>query len=300
MAVSSVHIELDKFFHETRGLNKDNCWEWFESFRNTLLYKGYEENPHPYALALLDETECYSAYCAVCNIEGRVIAELERKKETFDFEKVYKICMEKKGSDYAQLKEKESRYLELHPEANRWRDNNRTPSTKSKAKKATENHDVEQTRNDTESPKPQPVTPDKPSLAYSGRGGNVHLTDDEYAMLLQELGNKRKADKLIDSLDYAISEVTDIKTEAVFKHEAGKLSLPLRRVTDAEAVEAEKAIREFVKGRTEVNYVDTAKARAAANAEAFGNVDRRTPYQKNQDELHQLYVLTSEKLKELK
>jgi hypothetical protein len=46
--------------------------------------------------------------------------------------------------------------------------------------------------------------------------------------------------------------------------------------------------------------VETAKARAAANAEAFGNVDRRTPYQKNQDELHQLYVMTSEKLKELK
>lgn len=54
--------------------------------------------------------------------------------------------------------------------------------------------------------KAQPGTPGKPSLAYSGRGGNVHLTDDEYAMLLQELGNKRKADKLIDSLDYAISE----------------------------------------------------------------------------------------------
>lgn len=278
MAVSSVHIELDKFFHETRGLNKDNCWEWFESFRNTLLYKGYEENPHPYALALLDETECYSAYCAVCNIEGRVIAELERKKETFDFEKVYKICMEKKGSDYAQLKEKESRYLELHPEANRWRDNNRTPSTKSKAKKATENHDVEQTRNDTESPKPQPVTPDKPSLAYSGRGGNVHLTDDEYAMLLQELGNKRKADKLIDSLDYAISE------GKTFNAPHFHVLMHWNDYREEKAAEA----------------AETAKARAAANAEAFGNVDRRTPYQKNQDELHQLYVLTSEKLKELK
>ena len=278
MAVSSIHVELDKFFHETRGLNKDNCWEWFESFRNTLLYKGYEENPHPYALALLDETECYSAYCAVCNIEGRVIAELERKKETFDFEKVYKICMEKKGSDYAQLKEKESRYLELHPEANRWRDNNRTPSTKSKAKKATENHDVEQTRNDTESPKPQPVTPDKPSLAYSGRGGNVHLTDDEYAMLLQELGNKRKADKLIDSLDYAISE------GKTFNAPHFHVLMHWNDYREEKAAEA----------------AETAKARAAANAEAFGNVDRRTPYQKNQDELHQLYVLTSEKLKELK
>lgn len=278
MAVSSIHVELDKFFHETRGLNKDNCWEWFESFRNTLLYKGYEENPHPYALALLDETECYSAYCAVCNIEGRVIAELERKKETFDFEKVYKICMEKKGSDYAQLKEKESRYLELHPEANRWRDNNRMPSTKSKAKKPTEKHDVEQTRNDPEPPKPQPGTHGKPSLAYSGRGGNVHLTDDEYAMLLQKLGNKRKADKLIDSLDYAISE------GKTFNAPHFHVLMHWNDYREEKAAEA----------------AETAKARAAANAEAFGNVDRRTPYQKNQDELHQLYVLTSEKLKELK
>lgn len=55
-------------------------------------------------------------------------------------------------------------------------------------------------------PKAESGTPAKLSLAYAGRGGNVHLTDDEYNMLLQELGNKRKADKLIDSLDYAISE----------------------------------------------------------------------------------------------
>jgi len=55
-------------------------------------------------------------------------------------------------------------------------------------------------------PKAESGTPAKLSLAYAGRGGNVHLTDDEYNMLLQELGNKRKADKLIDSLDYAIAE----------------------------------------------------------------------------------------------
>ena len=49
-------------------------------------------------------------------------------------------------------------------------------------------------------------TPAKPSLAYAGRGGNVRLADDEYNMLLQKLGNKKKADKLIDSLDYSIAE----------------------------------------------------------------------------------------------
>ena len=127
-------------------------------------------------------------------------------------------------------------------------------------------------------PKAETVTPDKPSLAYSGRGGNVHLTDDEYAMILQELGNKRKADKLIDSLDYAISE------GKTFNAPHFHVLMHWNDYREEKAAEA----------------AETAKARAAANAEAFGNVDRRTPYQKNQDELHQLYVLTSEKLKELK
>lgn len=279
MAVSSIHVELDKFFHETRGLNKDNCWEWFESFRNTLLYKGYEENPHPYALALLDETECYSAYCAVCNIEGRVIAELERKKETFDFEKVYKICMEKKGSDYAQLKEKESRYLELHPEANRWRENNRTPSTKSKAKKATEKHDDEQTRNDPEPPKPQATEMKKtPDQLVWGQFENVFLTQKQHDDFCVHVGNVNEANKIIDSLSCKLEDGTFNSSNhyATLMHWSN-----YRKEKAAEAAE-------------------TAKARAAANAEAFGNVDRRTPYQKNQDELHQLYVMTSEKLKELK
>lgn len=127
-------------------------------------------------------------------------------------------------------------------------------------------------------PKAEPGTPGKSSLAYSGRGGNVHLMDDEYAMLLQELGNKRKADKLIDSLDYAISE------GKTFNAPHFHVLMHWNDYREEKAAEA----------------AETAKARAAANAEAFGNVDRRTPYQKNQDELHQLYVLTSEKLKELK
>ena len=127
-------------------------------------------------------------------------------------------------------------------------------------------------------PKAEPGTPGKSSLAYSGRGGNVHLTDDEYAMLLQELGNKRKADKLIDSLDYAISE------GKTFNAPHFHVLMHWNDYREEKAAEA----------------AEMAKARAAANAEAFGNVDRRTPFQKNQDELHQLYVLTSEKLKELK
>lgn len=116
------------------------------------------------------------------------------------------------------------------------------------------------------------------NLAYSGKNGLVRLTDDEYAMLLQELGNKRKADRLIDDLDYKLAE------GATFRQPHLHVLTHWQSYREDKAAEAAEA----------------AKARAAANAEAFGNVDRRTPFQKNQDELHQLYVLTSEKLKEVK
>ena len=99
-------------------------------------------------------------------------------------------------------------------------------------------------------PKAEPGTPGKSSLAYSGRGGNVHLTDDEYAMLLQELGNKRKADKLIDSLDYAISE------GKTFNAPHFHVLMHWNDYREEKAAEA----------------AEMAKARAAANAEAFGNV----------------------------
>ena len=116
------------------------------------------------------------------------------------------------------------------------------------------------------------------NLAYSGKNGLVRLTDDEYALLLQELGNKRKADRLIDDLDYKLAE------GATFRQPHLHVLTHWQSYREDKAAEAAEA----------------AKARAAANAEAFGNVDRRTPFQKNQDELHQLYVLTSEKLKEVK
>ena len=44
------------------------------------------------------------------------------------------------------------------------------------------------------------------SSAYAGRNGLVRLTDDDYAVILQAVGNKREADRLIDSLDNSIAE----------------------------------------------------------------------------------------------
>ena len=44
------------------------------------------------------------------------------------------------------------------------------------------------------------------SSAYAGRNGLVRLTDDDYAVILQAVGNKREADRLIDSLDNSLAE----------------------------------------------------------------------------------------------
>ena len=229
MAVSSVHIELDQFFHETRGLNKDNCWEWFESFRNTLLYKGYEENPHPYAMYLLDEMECYSAYCAVGNIEGRVVAELERKKEQVTYEAVYNICVEKKGEEYLNLKEKESRYIEAHPEANKWKSNGRrsakSSSTKPKegSKKDAENPEPQDTEEATEprterktaatqqprqqtQPVAQKAAVKKPGQVVWGTFENVYLSQDEYNEILHIVGNLNSTREMVDSFSAKLED----------------------------------------------------------------------------------------------
>lgn len=117
-----------------------------------------------------------------------------------------------------------------------------------------------------------------PDQLVWGQFENVFLTQKQHDDFCVHVGNVNEAKKIIDSLSCKLEDGSFNSSNhyATLMHWSN-----YRKEKAAEAVE-------------------TAKARAAANAEAFGNVDRRTPYQKNQDELHQLYVLTSEKLKELK
>jgi len=64
--------------------------------------------------------------------------------------------------------------------------------------------------------------------------------------------------RVFNEIDAALEEVTEIKTEAVHRHTVEKLVLPLRRVTDAECAAAKEAIKDFFKGKTVVNYMDSA------------------------------------------
>lgn len=107
------------------------------------------------------------------------------------------------------------------------------------------------------------ATPAKPSLAYSGKNGLVRLTDDEYALLLQELGNKRKADRLIDDLDYKLAE------GATFRQPH------LHVLTHWQSYREDKAAEE----------AEMAKVNADARAEAYSRRGYKTAEERQQEEL---------------
>lgn len=107
------------------------------------------------------------------------------------------------------------------------------------------------------------ATPAKPSLAYSGKNGLVRLTEDEYAMLLQELGNKRKADRLIDDLDYKLAE------GATFRQPH------LHVLTHWQSYREDKA----------AEAAEMAKVNADARAEAYSRRGYKTAEERQQEEL---------------
>ena len=106
-------------------------------------------------------------------------------------------------------------------------------------------------------------TPAKPSLAYAGKNGLVRLTDDEYALLLQELGNKRKADRLIDDLDYKLAE------GATFRQPH------LHVLTHWQSYREDKA----------AEAAEMAKVNADARAEAYSKRGYKTAEERQQEEL---------------
>lgn len=64
--------------------------------------------------------------------------------------------------------------------------------------------------------------------------------------------------RIMNEVEYALEEVTEYKAEAKLVHLVHALPLPLRRVTETDKREAEKYIMEFFKGKTKVNYLDSA------------------------------------------
>lgn len=284
--ISSVRIVIREFLSKTRNINESNVWEWFSSFRETLAYQEYSEQKNEYAERLLADADNYIALCYVQGIEGAMAKTME--KAELSYKAVHDACCEKYGDEYIAAKAKEKSYLADHPGTEtiwtkKYRkfidgtDGEQKAPIKTKAltngSKETDPSPANQAQ-----PAAQKAAVKKPDQLVWGQFENVFLTQEQFNELARNVGNLNKARELVENLSAGLADGSKESKNhyATLMHWSN-----YRKEKAAEAVE-------------------TAKARAAANAEAFGNVDRRTPYQKNQDELHQLYVLTSEKLKELK
>lgn len=284
--ISSVRIVIREFLSKTRNINESNVWEWFSSFRETLAYQEYSEQKNEYAERLLADADNYIALCYVQGIEGAMAKTME--KAELSYKAVHDACCEKYGDEYIAAKAKEKSYLADHPGTetiwtkkyrkfiDRADGEQKEPiKTKSLPKGSKE---TDPATNNQAQPAAQKAAVRKSDQLVWGQFENVFLTQKQHDDFCVHVGNVNEAKQIIDSLSCKLEEGSFNSSNhyATLTHWAN-----YRKEKAAEAAEM-------------------AKARAAANAEAFGNVDRRTPYQKNQDELHQLYALTSEKLKELK
>ncbi len=65
--------------------------------------------------------------------------------------------------------------------------------------------------------------------------------------------------RIVNEIDFALSDVTEYKSDAPFCHKVINLKLPLRRVTESDRIMAEEKIKAFFNGKTRVNYMDSAE-----------------------------------------
>ncbi len=74
-------------------------------------------------------------------------------------------------------------------------------------------------------------------------------------------GTWRIGKRIVNEMELILEETQDrpIVKEAAFTHNSLKLHLPLRRVTDLEKTEAERAMKDFFRDKTEIDYMDTAE-----------------------------------------
>ena len=64
--------------------------------------------------------------------------------------------------------------------------------------------------------------------------------------------------RIVNEIEMALEEVVEMHQSGVHRHFVENLKLPLRRVTEAERMDAESQLREFFKGRTQLDYNDSA------------------------------------------
>ena len=197
----NVYLPIDKF--QAKVFKKNECErsEWVTKFALALA----EEAEEPFAKELLNraQADLYKDIVRGWRFNARRSLESSGISNPTD-KQVHEKCIDEFGDEYIEA-------LDLLKASSKRIRNN---ISKMEANESTAGAPTREDGVDRKTATPATIShdtgrreaPEAVSLAYAGLGGNVRLTDDEYNMLLQKLGNKKKADKLIDSLDYSIAE----------------------------------------------------------------------------------------------
>ena len=72
-------------------------------------------------------------------------------------------------------------------------------------------------------------------------------------------GTWKAGRRIYNEIEMEMEEIGEITTEGAFSHVVKTLRLPLRRVTDAEAANAARVLREALKDKKELDYKDSAE-----------------------------------------
>lgn len=265
MSIGKVQIDIEEFLFETAEpcLDDKTGNAWLKSFRDTLQYKGRKANPLPFGIDCILEAEGFNAQQAVKRMSGVVKGELVKSGiEKPTTAQIENALTEKYGAEYITYKNAIRAKEQVLLRRERIKQRNIEDSLGIKAGAPTR-EDGGFKPDSGNAGNLKSATPAKPSLAYAGKNGLVRLTDDEYALLLQELGNKRKADRLIDDLDYKLAE------GATFRQPH------LHVLTHWQSYREDKA----------AEAAEMAKVNADARAEAYSKRGYRTAEERQQEEL---------------
>ncbi|MBO7413998.1 MAG: hypothetical protein J6U20_10130 [Fibrobacter sp.] len=260
----NVYLPIDKFQAKVFKKNEGERSEWVTKFALALA----EEAEEPFAKELLNraQADLYKDIVRGWRFNARRSLESSGIKDPTD-KQVHEKCIDEYGDEYveamellkASSKRIKAKALKMeNDESTAGAPTREDGEDRKSGTPATISQDAAHRKAADDSKAPTSC-----NLAYAGKNGLVRLTDDEYALLLQELGNKRKADRLIDDLDYKLAE------GATFRQPH------LHVLTHWQSYREDKA----------AEAAEMAKVNADARAEAYSKRGYKTAEERQQEEL---------------
>ena len=201
--ITKVQMNIRKFLSVTKDIacDKDKCFEWFNSFRNTLLYQEFEEEQNEYAMEILEDAKMY-------NFEQRKKGMLSSAKKALVADGNKKPTKEEVASKMEEMFADELKELSPEEEEDKgfemevlgYYEDDGTFVTKEEAdRRWAENEKAEAAE------KAKNASKRSDQLIW-GRFENVYLSNDERNELMQTIGNINELDKVIDSLSCELAE----------------------------------------------------------------------------------------------